>query len=152
MLAEKLGRPMRKADLDQAMKEMDPNGDGEIDEEDFTAWWNANKDREGGLAATLQSFKETGALPPLPPRRRFATPLHCAALNNRLSAVKLLVSHGADVEAATADGWRPLHFAADGGDAHVGIAAFLLGEDGGPDEPADPEAAAEDGTTPAKLA
>ncbi len=115
-LLKKLGQTLTPAALDETMALMDPDGDGEVTEAEFTEWWAANKDKEGGLAASLSAFKETGELPPLEPRRANATPLHAACQQGRLNAVRLLVTRGASVEAATEDGWTPLHFAADGGD------------------------------------
>ena len=40
------------------------------------------------------------------------TPLHNTAINGYIELVRLLCDHGADIEARTFIGWRPLHSAA----------------------------------------
>ncbi len=47
------------------------------------------------------------------------TPLHAALAGKSGSAARRLLAHGADVEAATQEGWRPLHLAAQNGDIEM---------------------------------
>ena len=54
------------------------------------------------------------------------TPLHCAVLNYYIEIVRLLCDHGADVEARSDSGERPLHFAAHSG--HISVLKDLIEE------------------------
>jgi hypothetical protein len=72
------------------------------------------------------------------------TPLHRAAYNGRLGVLRVLLAHGADVAARTAEGWTALHSAARWGQA---AAAELLLAHG-----ADPAAVSNGGATPLHLA
>ncbi len=47
------------------------------------------------------------------------TPLHQAALDGNLMAVRLLVSNGADVNRQDDDTWTPLHAACAEGHTHI---------------------------------
>jgi uncharacterized protein len=71
-------------------------------------------------------------------------PLHSAAATRELECARLLVEHGADVNARQAGGYTPLHEAAGNGD--VELARLLLGAG------ADSRARKDDGQTPADLA
>ncbi|KAL4237944.1 hypothetical protein ACF0H5_002654 [Mactra antiquata] len=52
------------------------------------------------------------------------TPLHQAVLDGNESAVRLLVSHGADINKQDDDSWTPLHAAC--AEGHADIVQFLL--------------------------
>lgn len=52
------------------------------------------------------------------------TPMHQACLDGNLEAVKLLVSHGADINKQDEDSWTPLHAAC--AEGHWQIVEFLL--------------------------
>ena len=71
-------------------------------------------------------------------------PLHSAAATRQLECARLLIAHGADVNARQAGGYTPLHEAAGNGDIEL---ARLLLEAG-----ADREARKDDGQTPADVA
>jgi ankyrin repeat protein len=61
-----------------------------------------------------------------------ATPLHWAALNGDLEFARLLLEHGADVEAqARGEGMTPLHAAAAGGDVDLVELLLERGADAG---------------------
>jgi ankyrin repeat protein len=60
----------------------------------------------------------------LPQRHANATPLHAAAVNGRLLCMRLLLQHGADVEATKTDGKSALHRAAEEG--HLDCVLVLL--------------------------
>jgi ankyrin repeat protein len=66
------------------------------------------------------------------------TPLSWAAEGGQDKAVKLIVENGADVSAATIDGWTALHYAAKNG--HVAVVQMLF-------EKTDVDAMTRDGTT-----
>jgi ankyrin repeat protein len=72
------------------------------------------------------------------------TPLVLAALTSQTDAAARLLDRGADVEAAEEGGFRALHVAAETGDLRM--IALLL------DHHADPNARADDGTTPIVIA
>ena len=46
--AERLGQHMSPDELDAAMAEMDADGSGEVDFEEFMAWWERHRDDPGG--------------------------------------------------------------------------------------------------------
>jgi uncharacterized protein len=71
-------------------------------------------------------------------------PLHSAAATRQIECARLLIAHGADVNARQAGGYTPLHEAAGNGDVEL---ARLLLEAG-----ADREARKDDGQTPADVA
>jgi uncharacterized protein len=71
-------------------------------------------------------------------------PLHSAAATSQLECARLLVEHGADVNARQSGGYTPLHEAAGNGDLE--LARLLL------DAGADRNARKDDGQTPADLA
>ncbi|TRM57323.1 ankyrin repeat-containing domain protein, partial [Schizophyllum amplum] len=52
------------------------------------------------------------------------TPLHRAAEDGHLELARLLVDHGADIEAQEEEGRTPLHLTAEGG--HCEVARFLI--------------------------
>ena len=51
-----------------------------------------------------------------------------AVLDNNLALVRLLVSHGSDVNIADTDSWTPLHAAAANGHHGAGDGIYLLPE------------------------
>lgn len=57
------------------------------------------------------------------------TPLHRACSNNRIEAVKVLISNGANIEAATVDGWQPIHSAAQWGNVQLVRLLLASGSD-----------------------
>ena len=57
------------------------------------------------------------------------TPLHQAAINNKIEAVAALISHGADVNARQEAGWTPLMVASGRGHAKVVEALLDAGAD-----------------------
>lgn len=71
-------------------------------------------------------------------------PLHSAAATRQLECARLLVEHGADVNARQSGGYTPLHEAAANG--HVDLARLLV------DAGADPAVRKDDGQTPAEVA
>jgi hypothetical protein len=56
------------------------------------------------------------------------TPLHVACIRGDLPSVRALLARGAFVEAQSRQGWRPLHFAAYRGHAHVAEELLLRSE------------------------
>jgi ankyrin repeat protein len=77
------------------------------------------------------------------------TPLFLAAEDNRLDVLKLLIAAGADVNMARADGYTPLHMAAQNG--HAGVVSALL-EAAGVDLNKAPADGATAGVTPLYIA
>jgi ankyrin repeat protein len=76
---------------------------------------------------------------------RDATPLHVAAAKGRLGVARVLIEHGADVNAKTfLDGYSPLHFAV--GNGHKEVAELLIAQ------AADVNAKSGTGATPLDLA
>jgi ankyrin repeat protein len=71
-------------------------------------------------------------------------PLHSAAAARNLEAARLLLEHGAPVNARQQGGWAPIHAAAQNGDRPM--VELLLNHH------ADPELANDDGKTPAMVA
>ncbi|XP_041354658.1 protein phosphatase 1 regulatory subunit 27-like [Gigantopelta aegis] len=71
------------------------------------------------------------------------TPLHQAVLDGNYGAVKLLISHGANVSKRDADFWTPLHAAC--AEGHADIARYLLKKG------ADSKALTEEGERPIDL-
>eukprot|EP00941_MAST-03F_sp_MAST-3F-sp1_P004042 g4042.t1 len=59
-LAINLGKPMSEKQLKEAMQAMDPNGDQQVDFDEFSEWWEREKDKKHGLASNLNSFKKMG--------------------------------------------------------------------------------------------
>lgn len=59
------------------------------------------------------------------------TPLHAAAAGKHVSMVKLLIEHGAKVDAQQHGGWSPLHAAAQHGDLETARALVAAGADVG---------------------
>ena len=51
------------------------------------------------------------------------TPLHQAALDGNLIAVRMLIGHGADVNKLDEDTWTPLHAAC--AEGHVAVAKYV---------------------------
>ena len=50
--------PMSEAEMDQAMQEMDGDGSGEVDFEEFQSWWDARRtSRETAAAKDLEPVK-----------------------------------------------------------------------------------------------
>ncbi|CUI14180.1 ankyrin repeat protein, putative, partial [Bodo saltans] len=72
------------------------------------------------------------------------TPLHVAAKNGHVDAIRTIVGHGAHVDAVTADGLTPLHVAIEAGFVDAVHALIELG--------ADFRQATNDGTTPLFIA
>jgi uncharacterized protein len=71
-------------------------------------------------------------------------PLHSAAATRQLEAARLLIVHGADVNARQAAGFTPLHEAAGNGDVALGRVLLEAG--------ADPTARKDDSQTPSDVA
>ena len=60
-LADKLGVAMSKRELDLAMKEMDEDGSGEVDFEEFAEWWPQQEAKNSALVAAMND-RWSGAL------------------------------------------------------------------------------------------
>ena len=56
-----------------------------------------------------------------------ATPLHIAAFAGNVSAVRLLVQNGADIDTTAFGGWNALHYAAFGGQLQVAKIMVAMG-------------------------
>jgi ankyrin repeat protein len=85
------------------------------------------------------NYQGNGAGPP-----RNSTPLHVAAERGQVESARLLLAHGASVDARTDTGWTPLHDAA--AEGRNGMIKLLL------DNKADPQARTYTGWTPMALA
>lgn len=58
-LARKLlGKPLTKREIDAAMEEMDGDGNGEIDFEEFRDWWHAAKEKNSSLVSAMNERYE----------------------------------------------------------------------------------------------
>lgn len=124
----------------------DPGLDPGLDHDGWTALHGAAK---GGDVAVVQALLDAGADTGRRVRYRSGvddrTPLHVAAGSNAHGdVISALVDAGADIEAATRHGWRPLHHAADTNGARVTAALVAAG--------ANTAAATERGFTPLHLA
>jgi ankyrin repeat protein len=71
---------------------------------------------EEGICDVLTLLLDGGANVDARDTATACTPLHCAAGRGHCDAVKLLLKRGATVDATDADGWTPLHWAADASD------------------------------------
>jgi len=102
-----------------------------------------------GQLPVLEWLLGQGGDPNIAARNPMAVyPIHSAAANRNpetaITAVRLLVAHGAQVNVAQRGGWTPLHQAADHGNQRL---VELLLEAG-----ADRQAKSSDGRTPAQMA
>jgi uncharacterized protein len=97
-----------------------------------------------GHLGAAQALLAHGADPSLASRNALGVmPLHSALAGNHREIVELLVEKGAPVNAASAEGWTPLHYTAQAGDAD--LTEFLLSRGARP-------AAGPEGKTPAQMA
>ncbi|MFP3022378.1 MAG: ankyrin repeat domain-containing protein [Wolbachia sp.] len=77
-----------------------------------SVYWAATKNDISILEALLKCISEHGADVNLEDNLIGRSPLHIAATNGNVEAVKLLIAHGAKVNYKDAWGWTPFHCAA----------------------------------------
>lgn len=61
-MAERLGAPLRKRELKEAMELMDEDGSGEVDIEEFLLWWQDSRTKPSKLALAVQHRWSSEAL------------------------------------------------------------------------------------------
>ena len=112
-LVVSLGARFTDQEMNEAMRELDTDGSGEVDEHEFVNWWvnRTLSARAGGglIAMKLKKLARKAA-------QTFFTDIFTAVWKNDLDMVKTFVE--ADPRVATAtdtneygDGWTPLHYA-----------------------------------------
>lgn len=122
-----LGADFSPKELQQAMLELDGDGNGTLDREEFTAWWcaRANGNRSGGSSIIALKLKKLAKKA----SRIFYTDIHTACWKGDEALVKMfLESEGrlanAIDDSEYGDHWSPLHYAAYKGFCFCSICSF----------------------------
>jgi calmodulin len=112
-LVVSLGARFTDQEMDEAMRELDADGSGEVDEQEFVSWWvnrTLNARAGGGLIAMkLKKLARKAA-------QTFFTDIFTAVWKNDVDMVTTFVESDPRVAVAVdtndyGDGWTPLHYA-----------------------------------------
>lgn len=60
-LARDLGLPLSKREIDEAMREMDEDGSGEIDFDEFAGWWSQSRKTSAKMAEAVSRYSSQRA-------------------------------------------------------------------------------------------
>lgn len=113
VLLDYIGAKFSPDELKMAMRELDADGNGTIEMEEFVTWWTnrSSSSRKGGLIALkLRKLASKAS-------QIFFTDIFTAVWNGDVELVKIFLESDKRMANATdtndfADGWAPLHYAA----------------------------------------
>lgn len=126
LLFAELGASFSDKEMAEALKELDGDGSGQVDEQEFADWWtnrSLNKRKGGGLIALKLRKLANKA------QQLFSTDIFTASWTGDAELVKLFVDGDSRMSGASdvsefGDGWTPLHLASYRG--HTKIVQCLL--------------------------